>query len=411
MARSFDIPEIYQSSLIRHVKEARRTDDPLKRDLAPSLLDFGPVQFYLARHFGFCYGVENAIEIAYRALAENPDKRIFLLSEMIHNAHVNNDLRGHGIEFLRTTMGQQLIPFDTLTPDDIVIVPAFGTSTQIESELELLGLDLRTYDTTCPFVEKVWKRSAQIGAKKFCVIIHGKYKHEETRATFSHAALDAPVVVIRDIDEAGRLAQFISGNLSSDQFFDEFGHRCSAGFSPDEDLKRIGVVNQTTMLATETKAIAALLKSAMVDHYGEQSINDHFADTSDTLCYATNENQDAVYSLVSQKADAAIIVGGTNSSNTSHLVEICEEVLPTFFISGAHQIRDRSTIEHFDLRTKTIRQSTDWIARTGTMKILLAAGASCPDVLLEDVVLRIASLFPGSHSPENVRANMDAFAS
>ncbi|RMH39957.1 MAG: 4-hydroxy-3-methylbut-2-enyl diphosphate reductase, partial [Alphaproteobacteria bacterium] len=187
MARQFNVPAFYRSPIIGRVKEARRVTDPRKRDLSPSVLDFGPVRFKLARHFGFCYGVENAIEIAYRALEENPGRRLFLLSEMIHNPRVNDDLRRRGIRFLRTTQGEQLIPFDELAPGDLVIIPAFGASLEVEAELARRGVDTQRYNTTCPFVEKVWKRSEQIGTKGYTVVVHGKRYHEETRATFSHA--------------------------------------------------------------------------------------------------------------------------------------------------------------------------------------------------------------------------------
>ncbi|MDX1547645.1 MAG: 4-hydroxy-3-methylbut-2-enyl diphosphate reductase, partial [Rhodothermales bacterium] len=262
MARQFDVPVFYRSPIISTVKEARRVTDPRKRDLAPSVLDFGPVRFKIGRHFGFCYGVENAIEIAYRALEENPGKRLFLLSEMIHNPHVNDDLRRRGMDFLRTTTGEQLIPFDDLRPDDVVLVPAFGTTVEIRDDLARRGIDTQTYDTTCPFVEKVWRRSGQIGKKAYTIVVHGKRYHEETRATFSHAQQAAPVVVVRDLEEAHALARVIRGEADADFFFDRFADRHSDGFDPARDLRRIGVVNQTTMLASETQAITEVLRDA-----------------------------------------------------------------------------------------------------------------------------------------------------
>ena len=189
MPREFNVPLFYRSPIISVVKQSRRGIDPRKRDLAPSVLDFGPVHFKIARHFGFCYGVENAIEIAYRALDENPDKRIFLLSEIIHNPHVNTDLRERGVQFLCETSGKQLIPFDELTPADVVIVPAFGTTLEIQSELNKRGINPYAYNTTCPFVEKVWKKSAEIGRQDYTIVVHGKRYHEETRATFSHGEI------------------------------------------------------------------------------------------------------------------------------------------------------------------------------------------------------------------------------
>ncbi|TDI69868.1 MAG: 4-hydroxy-3-methylbut-2-enyl diphosphate reductase [Bacteroidetes bacterium] len=402
MARSFDLPSFYHSTLVSRIKEIRSLSDPMKRDLSPSLLDFGPVKFHLARHFGFCYGVENAIDIAYRALDEHPGDRIYLLSEIIHNERVNQDLRERGIRFLRTTSGKQLIPFSELRQKDIVIIPAFGTTIEIENELTQKGIDIRTYDTTCPFVEKVWRRSSQIGENEFTVIIHGKRQHEETQATFSHAQKTAPVIVVRDLEEAQILSRLISGDGFTAQFYDSFEDRCSKGFDPNKDLVRVGVVNQTTMLATETAAIAELLKSAMAERYGAEQVDDHFADTSDTLCYATNENQDATRALLDQAADTAVIVGGINSSNTSHLVEICKEQLPTYFISSADQISGLSRIEHFDLRTKKMTQTDNWLNYRPPVRVLLGAGASCPDIILEEVVAEITSSFEGIRTNEDV---------
>ncbi|MEP0547712.1 MAG: 4-hydroxy-3-methylbut-2-enyl diphosphate reductase [Rhodothermales bacterium] len=399
--RQFDVPTFYQSPIISVVKEARRTADPRKRDLAPSVLDFGPVRFKIARHFGFCYGVENAIDIAYRALDEHPDKaaagRIFLLSEMIHNPHVNDDLQARGIRFLRTTSGEQLIPFDSLDADDLVIIPAFGTTREIEAELKARGVSTEAYNTTCPFVEKVWKRSAQIGKKDYTIVVHGKRYHEETRATISHAKADAKaVIVVRDMDEAEDLAAVIRGERDAAFFFERFPDRHTAGFDPERDLRRIGVVNQTTMLATETQAIADLLREAIIARYGEADIREHFADTSDTLCYATKENQDATYALIEDGADLAIVVGGFNSSNTSHLVELCEEHMPTYFVSDADALA-RDTIRHFDLHARALAETAGWFPWDAAAKrpvdIVLTAGASCPDALLDGVVRRVLDWF------------------
>lgn len=393
MARQFDVPTFYRSPVVSRIKEARRLQDPRKKDLSPSVLDFGPVRFKLARHFGFCYGVENAIEIAYRALDEAGDRRVFLLSEMIHNPHVNEDLLSRGIRFLRTTSGEQLIPYDELESDDIVVIPAFGTSLETEQLLAEKGVDVEAYNTTCPFVEKVWTRSKSIGAKDFSVVVHGKRYHEETRATFSHAKDLAPVVVVRDLEEAKRLAEIIRGEISREDFFRLFDDRYSEGFDPDRDLVRLGVVNQTTMLATETAEIAALLRRALEQRYGDDGIQ-HFADTSDTLCYATNENQDATRALMDEGADVAVIVGGSNSSNTSHLVELCEERMPTYFVTGDEALLGPDRIRHFDLHSKSVTETHDWLPPHRPIDILLTAGASCPDVLLDRVMQTVCSWIP-----------------
>ena len=217
--KTFDIPDYYRSSIITPLKEFRRKHDKLKRDYTPTLLDFGPVRFLLARHFGFCYGVENAVEIAYKAIAENPGKRLYLLSEMIHNPDVNADLQDRGVRFILDTHGHQLIPWSELTPDDVVIIPAFGTTLETQQQLSVIGLNITQYDTTCPFVEKVWNKAAQIGQKSYTVIVHGKPSHEETRATFSHSKESAPTVVVRDMAQAQRLALYITGERSPGTVF------------------------------------------------------------------------------------------------------------------------------------------------------------------------------------------------
>jgi len=404
MARQFDVPAFYRSPIISVVKEARRVLDPRKRDLSPSVLDFGPVRFKIARHFGFCYGVENAIEIAYRALEMHPEKRLFMLSEMIHNPHVNADLQERGMQFLRTTSGEQLIPFDVLTPDDVVLIPAFGTTLEIQHDLARRGVDTRTYDTTCPFVEKVWRRSDQIGRKQYTIVVHGKRHHEETRATFSHAKETAPVVVVRDLDEARDLARVILGGASTAFFFERFQDRYSDGFDPARDLQRIGVVNQTTMLATETQAIAGLLRQAMIDRYDAADIDAHFADTSDTLCYATHENQEATRALIAEAADLALVVGGYNSSNTSHLVELCEEHMPTYFIKHAGEILSSTRIRHFDYHARAMRETEGWLPAHRPVDVVLTAGASCPDALLDQVVHAVTRWFPDACALEDVLA-------
>ena len=408
MPRTFNIPRFYESPIISTVKASRRNMDTRKRDLSPSVLDFGPVRFKIARHFGFCYGVENAVEIAYRALEENPDKRIFLLSEIIHNPRVNDNLRHHGVQFLSDTEGKPLLPFDVLVPNDVVIVPAFGTTLEVEQELNDRGVTLSSYNTTCPFVEKVWKRSQEIGKQDYTVVVHGKRYHEETRATFSHAQAEAPVVVVRDLVEAEDLAKVIRGEVDTDFFFEQFADRYSDGFHPDIHLKRIGVVNQTTMLATETQAIADLLRKAIGTRYGEEKLTEHFADTKDTLCYATKENQDATLALIAEGGDVAVVVGGYNSSNTSHLVELCEHQLPTYFVRDAEELLSPSKIRHLSLDTKEVHVTEDWLPTehpdSSPIDIVLTAGASCPDILLDEVLRKIVGWFPNTRSVEEVLA-------
>ncbi len=402
--KQFDIPIIYRSPLITAIKNKRKVVDKMKKDFTPTLLDFGSVQIYLARHFGFCYGVENAIEIAFKTIEENPNKRTFLLSEMIHNPQVNADLQKRGVQFLQDTYGNPLIPFDTLTKDDIVIIPAFGTTLVMEEKLNALGIATEKYNTTCPFVEKVWNRSEQIAQKNYTVIVHGKPTHEETRATFSHAAKHTPTVVINDMAEAILLSKFITGEKDAPEFYELFKGKYSDGFSTEKDLQRIGVVNQTTMLASDTQAISDFLKNSMQQKYGldKNTIEERFADTKDTLCYATNDNQTAVTGLLEIEADFALVVGGYNSSNTSHLVELCEEKLPTYFINSAEKIISSTQIKHFNFHTSTEEYTTNFIPIKTPVKILITSGASCPDALVEGVIEKLATYFTIKNSIEDL---------
>jgi len=404
--KSFDVPIIYRSPLITAIKKKRKEQDKMKKDFTPTLLDFGPLQIYLARHFGFCYGVENAIEIAFRTVEENPGKRIFLLSEMIHNPQVNADLQAHGVQFMQDNYGKQLISFDELKSDDIVIIPAFGTTLELERKLNDLGIQMEKYDTTCPFVEKVWNRSEQIAKKNYTVVIHGKPKHEETRATFSHAAFFAPSVVVKDMEQTKELARYITGQKPPAQFYQEFKGQYSEDFSVTKDLGRIGVVNQTTMLASDTQAIADYLKQVMVEKYKLTAANveERFADTRDTLCYATLENQQAVSGMLQTDADLAIVVGGYNSSNTSHLVELCEEKLPTYFINNEEKIFSSKEILHYNFHTKEELLTKDFVPKKETVKILITSGASCPDALVEGVINKLTSFFPTASHPEKLAA-------
>jgi len=393
--KTFNVPSQYRSPLISAIKNKRRKEDKMKRDFTPTLLDLGPLQIYVARHFGFCYGVENAIEISFRTIEENPGKKIYLLSEMIHNPQVNADLKQKGVEFLQDTGGKQLVPFSQLQEDDIVIIPAFGTTLAIEQQLREAGIAIEKYNTTCPFVEKVWNRSDQIATKGYSIVIHGKPKHEETRATFSHAASFAPSVVITDMTEAYKLARYITGQGTVSEFYNEFAGRYSDGFDPSRDLQRIGVVNQTTQLATDTQAIADYLRQTMLRHFqlDESNIAEHFADTRDTLCYATNDNQSAVTGMLQQEADLAIVVGGYNSSNTTHLVELCEEKLPTYFIQSEAGLVSETDILHYNFHEKFELLTNGYLPRTQPVRILVTSGASCPDAVVERVINRLAGFY------------------
>ncbi len=395
LMKQFKVPIIYRSPSITAIKNKRKEMDRMKKDFTPTLLDFGPLQIYLARYFGFCYGVENAIEIAFKTVEENPEKRIFLLSEIIHNPQVNADLKNYGINFLQDTYGNTLIPFDELNADDIVLIPAFGTTLEIEKKLTDIGIQTGKYNTTCPFVEKVWNRSEIIAHQDYAVVIHGKPKHEETRATFSHASVNSPSVIVRDMKQAKELAKFILDEKPSFLFYEEFKGQYSENFDITKDLKRIGVVNQTTMLASDTQAIADYLKQIIIRKYNlsEKNSEAHFADTRDTLCYATNDNQSAVINMLETNADFAIVVGGYNSSNTSHLVELCEQKLPTYFINSEEKILTRKQILHYNFHTKEELLSNNFLPKKNPVKILLTSGASCPDALVEGIINKLMSFF------------------
>jgi 4-hydroxy-3-methylbut-2-enyl diphosphate reductase len=391
--KSFEVPVHYRSSLVTAIKQKRKVADKMKKDFAPTILEAGSLQIILARHFGFCYGVENAIEIAFRAVAENPGKRVFLLSEMIHNPGVNADLQSLGVKFIMDTGGKMLMGWDELTSDDIVIIPAFGTTLEMEKTLRDKGIEPSRYETTCPFVEKVWNRAEKIGNDGYTIIVHGKPKHEETRATFSHSKAHTPTVVVKDMAQAQHLAKYITGDLPAAQFYADFAGQFSEGFDVSKDFERIGVVNQTTMLASETQGIADYLKEVMIEHHqlSAEKISERFADTRDTLCYATNDNQSAVQGMLETEADLAIVIGGYNSSNTSHLVELCEEKLPTYFIKDELCLESATLISHFDLHTHAEKQTENYLPKQ-PLRIMITSGASCPDALVERVIERLAEI-------------------
>lgn len=366
----------------------------MKKDFTPTILDLGSLQIILARHFGFCYGVENAIEIAFRAVEENPGKSVYLLSEMIHNPGVNADLVARGVTFIMDTAGNMLMDWEDLKPEDIVIIPAFGTTLEMEQRLREKGIEPTLYETTCPFVEKVWNRAEKIGNDGYTVVVHGKPKHEETRATFSHSMKHTPTVVVKDMSEAEVLADFITGKTDAALFYARFKGQYSEGFDVSRDLQRIGVVNQTTMLASETQGIADYLKEVMAKHYSldETNIQERFADTRDTLCYATNDNQSAVQGMLEVPADLALVIGGYNSSNTSHLVELCEQHLPTYFIKDEHCLISADTISHCNWHTHEELVTTGFLPPVQPLRVMITSGASCPDALVERVILRLADL-------------------
>lgn len=396
--KKFDIPATYSSSIIQEIKEKRKKEDRMKRDFSPSIIERNQVQFILPRHFGFCYGVENAVEIIYKTIQNNPTKNIYLLSQMIHNPLVNEDLKSQGVKFIQDTYGNQLINWNDIKQDDIVVIPAFGTTIEIEKILKDKGVQFESFNTTCPFVEKVWKRSKKLSEQNHTIIIHGKAKHEETRATFSHSTKNGKAIILKDLKEAEVLAELILNNAPTDALKNKFGEKMSEDLTM-QDFNKVGVVNQTTMLASETHEIANFFKQVMIKKYGEEKLPNHFADTRDTLCYATNDNQNATLALMNEKADLAIVVGGYNSSNTTHLAELLEQKFNTFFIAGPNSIKNLHEVNHYDFhKQKEITSSLINNKDIRSFKrIIVTCGASCPDKVMQDVIEKIDLLF-STHS-------------
>jgi len=394
--KKFEVPEHYRSTILGRIKEIRKLNDPRKKDNAPFVFQVGKTNFVIPRHFGFCYGVENAIEIAFRTVAENHGKRIFLLGEMIHNPKVNEDLLAEGIQFLVDNHGNRLIDFSTLNSEDIVITPAFGTTVEMAAELAHLGVHLERYNTTCPFVEKVWKRSAELGSRGYTLVVHGKYLHEETRATFSHAAETGPVVIVRNRKEAELLARYIRKELSDEQFQIDFAKKYSQGFLSSRDLKKIGVVNQTTMLATETQEISTYLKEVVVEMYGE----DATTDTRDTLCYATNDNQNATLGVLESGAELAVVVGGFNSSNTIQIATILGEKMPVYFVRNSEDFVSLEKAIVFNCKTMKEEEIIPCLLHLDQLRLIVTSGASCPDKTVDLVIQKLVSLRGESDSVE-----------
>ncbi len=400
--KKFKLPTSYKSNIIESTRQLREKIDPRKKDISPTIIELENIHFYIGRHFGFCYGVKNAIEICYSALKNNPHKNIYLLSEMIHNQIVNNDLLEKGISFIMDTKGKQLIDWNTITSDDIVIIPAFGTSLEIIQILKEKNINTEKFDTTCPFVSKVWNRAELIAKKGYTIIVHGKANHEETRSTFSRAQKHGATIIVENIKDVQLLCQLM---ITKDEitFQNHFKNKYSKSFDFKTDLSKIGVVNQTTMLASETKDIISLFTNTFENLYGKEYAQDHIANTRDTLCYATNENQESTISLLENNVDLAIIVGGYNSSNTTHLVELSTKKTNTFFINSEEKISLDNSILHFDI-DKGKEVLTKKFLPNRKCKVILTSGASCPDVILEEIMIKLAKI---KNQPLNKNAILD----
>ena len=409
---------LYQSKLCEAIKALARTCE--RSATPPAALDFGPVRYLIPSHFGFCLGVKNAIERAYETLAENPGRRVFMLSELIHNPFVNDDLVHRGLRFLQTDKGAPYtadgavarpgasapLLWDALTSDDIVIIPAFGATDEDKRRLIVKGIRVAQYDATCMLVEKVWKAARGFGREGFTIIIHGKAEHEETKATFSNSRRHAASLIIRNLEEARLLGDHILAPTAEKRraLAGRFAGLCTPGFDFDAHLARLAIVNQTTLLMNETAEIIDYFRSVFVQKHGEADGPGHVggANKRDTLCYATQVNQDALVKALAEPLDVAFVIGGKNSSNTYQLYRLCAQTLGAraFFIQSESNIRSFAAIDHYVFPAKGPNGHegrTETRALPGgptPLRVLLTGGASCPDGLIQHVVARINALFP-----------------
>ena len=369
----------YRSTIVERLREAG------------GVLTVGNTTIRLARQFGFCYGVERAIDLAYAARKVFGDRRLYLLGEIIHNPEVNRQLSDMEILMLHNPPTEA--EFEGLTPEDIVIIPAFGATTEVMQRLTTRGCG--TVDTTCGDVMSVWRRVREYARRGLTSIIHGKSAHEETRATASRALGDDGMgnyLVVLTLADADRVCDYIRDGGNKYEFLTHFAGAYSEGFDPDLHLKRIGVANQTTMLKSETEELQSRLRQAITDRDGTDLALENFS-VFDTICGATQERQDALYDMLRTPMDLLLVVGGYNSSNTTHLVEIAEQHLPTFFIRDSSCLKSLEEIVHFDLHAK--RELSGYPAKLlgdGPVTIGITAGASCPNNLIEETILRLYAL-------------------
>ncbi len=408
---------LYQSRLCEAIKTLKRVNE--RSSAEPALLDFGTVRYVLPSHFGFCLGVQNAIERAYESLAENPGRRVFMLSELIHNPFVNEDLQARGLRCLQTDKGEPLrdpqtgeTHWEALREGDIVVIPAFGATDADKRRLMEKGIAINRYDATCMLVEKVWKAARRFAESGHTVIIHGKAEHEETKATFSNAARHGPALIIRNLDEARLLGRIIAEENPDQKraLFAPLAGRHPPGFDPVRDLERVAVVNQTTLLRNETLGIIACLEEVFRQTRGGENPAGHLhpASKGDTLCYATQVNQDALRKSLALPLDAAVVAGGINSSNTFQLFRLCRERLGTraFYIQSERNILSRERVRHYRFPEPGAPgrlpapgegglEEVDFLPAAGEpLTILVTGGASCPDGIIQQIITRVNGLFP-----------------
>ena len=370
------LAESYHSDLIASIKDSEYR------------YSSGRLTIHLAREFGFCYGVDRAVDYAYQACKRFPDRPVVLTGEIIHNPHVNEQLRAQGIGFL-TDPGESI---DALTPEHVVILPAFGVTIELLASLERRGCTL--VDTTCGSVLNVWKNVKRYAADGFTSVIHGKYWHEETRATASQALQGGHYLVVLNREEAEVACGYIRGGASAerDALLARFDHAISPGFDPDVHLQRIGCANQTTMLSSESLEIGEMFRAAMRDRYGEADAATRFR-AFDTICSATQDRQDAVAALLEgEPMDLMVVIGGYNSSNTCNLARMCEPRLPTYHVAEPGCLVSALEIRHKPVGAKDECVTAGWLPPSGAVVIGLTSGASTPDNLVERVVRRLEGL-------------------
>ncbi|NES21001.1 MAG: 4-hydroxy-3-methylbut-2-enyl diphosphate reductase [Symploca sp. SIO3E6] len=361
----------YQSSLIQEIRDNNYR------------LQRGEVTILLAEAFGFCWGVERAVAMAYETRQHFPTEQIWITNEIIHNPSVNQRLREMEVGFISVEQGKK--DFSVVDSGDVVILPAFGASVQ---EMQLLTeKNCKIVDTTCPWVSKVWHTVEKHKKKDYTSIIHGKYKHEETVATSSFAN---KYLVVLNLQEAQYVANYILNGGDKDEFLEKFSLACSAGFDPEQDLERIGIANQTTMLKGETEQIGKLFERTMMKKYGPAQLNEHFQ-SFNTICDATQERQDAMFELVEEKVDLMLVIGGFNSSNTTHLQEIAvERGIPSYHIDSAQRIGPGNRLEHKPLN-EDLAVKENWLP-SGSVNVGITSGASTPDKVVEDAIEKIFEL-------------------
>jgi 4-hydroxy-3-methylbut-2-enyl diphosphate reductase len=359
------------------------------RDKGHVLSADGLLTVKLAKKYGFCYGVERAIDLAYAARnVFPPPQPIYLLGEIIHNPEVNDQIRNMGIQIISAKPTEQEL--ESLRADDVVIIPAFGTEVGTRNRLVAKGCQL--VDTTCGDVMSVWKRVRQYSKERVTSIIHGKAKHEETKATTSQADADGPghYLVVYNLDETDEVCEYIRRGGDKAEFLEKFKGAYSIGFDPDIHLQAVGVANQTTMLRGETEEVQRRIKNAMAERFGADKLDRHFR-FFDTICGATQERQDALEKLLCEPMDLLLVIGGYNSSNTSHLAEMGEANLPTFFVKNAAMMVSDKLIRHYDLASQREVETVDWLPQ-GKITVGITAGASCPNNLIEDAIRRLFEL-------------------